>query len=165
MNCQARACILPLLALSFLVFSQSCGLKRTMSFSSPSKGMAVEVWQTPVDNSWHMQLDLTTQKGRLVLYESPNEAFAHFVHVYWSPDEARVGILITGSGLWELAYNTRSGAEIPFIDVREALANSIARTYHLTRQKDPLEWAGSTEAHARFFQLHPEIHVSYGPNQ
>ena len=78
--------------------------------------------------------------------------------------EARVGILITGTGLWELAYDTKTGKEIPFTAIRAALAHSIAVAYHLKEEKDPIEWAGSPEAHEEFFRLHPEIHVSYGPN-
>ena len=164
MNYKKHGWILAALAVPFLALTQSCSLRRTMLFSSPSKRMAVEIWQTPIDNSWHMQVDLTTGKRRFVLYESPNEAFAHFVHVYWSPHEARVGILITGTGLWELAYDTKTGKEIPFTAIQAALAHSIAVAYHLKEENDPIQWAGSPEAHEEFFRLHPEIHVSYGPN-
>ena len=83
MSYKRHGWILGALTVLFSILSQSCGLRRTMSFPSPSKRMAIEIWQTPIDNSWHMQVDLRSGKGRRVLYESPNEAFAYFVHVYW----------------------------------------------------------------------------------
>jgi hypothetical protein len=152
---------MPLL-ISVALFTQGCAYKKTMVFQSPSKRSAVEIWQTAIDNSWHMRVELTTGTKRFRIYQSPNEAFAHFVHVYWAPDETRVGLIATGSGLWELAFDTRAGTPIPFSEIHSEMARSIAETYQLGQQ-DPISWASSTDAAARFFESHPEIHVTYGP--
>jgi hypothetical protein len=125
-----------------------------MVFSSPTKRVAVEIWQTRIESSMGMRM-----------YRSPNEALAYFVHVYWSADETKVGVIATGNGLWELAFDVGTGTPISFSEIRDGLARSIGETYHFVGTHDPVAWASSTEAQSRFFELHPEIHVSYGPRR
>jgi hypothetical protein len=87
-----------------------------------------------------------------------------FVHVYWSPDEARVGILASGLGIWELAFDTKTGKVIPFDQVQNGLVSSIRQSYQLPPNEDPLRWSVLPEAGTAFFKRHPEVHVDYGPN-
>ena len=68
----------------------------------------------------------STRRGRYTSYQSPNEALAYFVHVYWSADESKVGVVATGSGLWELAFDARTGKPTPFIEIRDGMNRSIA---------------------------------------
>ncbi len=136
-----------------------------MVFSSPTKRVAVEIWQTRIESSMGMRIELVSGQRRFVVYRSPNEALAYFVHVYWSADETKVGVIATGNGLWELAFDVGTGTPISFSEIRDGLARSIGETYHLVGTHDPVAWASSTEAQSRFFELHPEIHVSYGPRR
>lgn len=156
-----RGVVVPLF-LAIALTTQGCGYVRTMVFPSPSKRSALEIWQTRIDNSWHMRVERSTNQRRFRVYESPNEAFVYFVHVCWSPDEAKVGVIATGTGLWEMAFDPRTGKPVSFNEIEGEMSRSIAEAYHL-HGRDPIAWASSTEAHAEFFKLHPEIHLTYGP--
>jgi hypothetical protein len=147
-----------LLAVAFI---QGCGLQKAMRFPSPSGKYGIEIWQTRIDNSWGAELVLTTPKRSLVVSRSSREAVIDFVHVYWSPDETRVGIVVTGLIIWHLAVNTRTGAPIPFDAMRSDIAKSISDTYHLPSDKDSISWAGLSEAEFAFLKLHPEIRLTY----
>lgn len=85
----------------------------------------------------------------------------YFVHVYWSPDEAKVGVLTTGFNGWELAFDVASGRRIQFDEIRKDFADSIRKSYQVPASDDPLSWAESAEACEEFFKLHPEIKLSY----
>ena len=135
-----------------------------MAFRSPSGTSAVEIWQTKLDNSLHMRVELVKGTQRRQLYQSPNDAYVRFVHVYWSPDEAKVGILASGLGVWPIAFNINTGSVIPFSEVQDELVKSVRQTYRLPPDEDPLKWSVSPEAGIAFFQRHPEVHVDYGPN-
>ncbi len=132
-----------------------------MDFPSPSGKSAVEMWQTRIDNSFHMRADLVSGARRVALYTSPNDAVVTFVHVYWSPDEAKVGILASGVGIWDLAFDTRTGAAVPFDQIRDSLFNSIRQTYRLSKDEELLRWSSSREGAVACFRRHPEIHVDY----
>ena len=140
----------------FLV--QSCGMQRTMTFPSPSRKAAIEIWQTRWVNSWRARVELVTENRRTVLYTQRHEAFIHFVHVYWSPDETKVGVFVA-YGI--LAANVKTGATIPFDEIRKEFAQSIRDTYRLPPQEDPISWAGLADAQFAFARLHPEIRQTY----
>ena len=147
----------PLLSL----FLQGCGWERTMVFLSPSKRAAVEIWQTRVDNSWGTRAELVTIRGRSVLHENRVEAVVHFVHVYWSPDEAKVGVLVTGMNIWSVAADVDTGKHISFGSIRDDFAQSIRETYRVPLGKDPIRWAALVDGQDAFFKLHPEIRLTY----
>jgi hypothetical protein len=138
-----------------------CGWQHTMTFRSPSRKAAIEIWQKGIDNSWGARVELVTTKGRTVLYRIPSESYIYFVHVYWSPDEAKVGVLGTGHTIFSVACNTATGALIPFEKIREDFGKSIRATYHVPPQEDPIQWAAMADAQVEFSKLHPEIRLSY----
>ncbi len=149
------ALLLVMLALS------GCGWKKTMAFQSPSGGARVEIWQPRIDNSMGLRFELISNGQRKLLYHSPNDAIVYFVHVTWSNNENAVGILATGTGNWQLAFETDTGKPIPFQEIQDAIRQSIAATYSISHSLDPIRWATSTDAHDAFFKLHPEFRVSY----
>lgn len=145
----------------FVAMTVGCGWKSTMEFSSPSKRYLVEILQPRIDNSMAMRVDLVSKNRHLTLYRSPNDAVLNFVHVYWASDEGVVAILAQGTGSWQFAYRTDTGAEVPFESVRNDVSNSITNLYGLESQIDAIRWTMTSEASTRFFGRHPEIHVSY----
>ena len=139
-----------------------CGWQHTMTFRSPSGKRAIEIWQKGIDNSWGARVELVTPTGRTVLDRVPRDSYIYFVHVYWSPDETRVGVVGTGFAYFHLACNTATGTQIPFEHIREEMAQSIRATYHLpAAEDDPIQWAAMSEAGIEFFRRHPEIKVTY----
>ena len=82
-------------------------------------------------------------------------------HVYWSPDEAKVGVLGTGLAIFSVACNTATGTPIPFEKIREDFGKSIRATYYVPPKEDPIQWAAMVDAQVEFFKLHPEIRLSY----
>ena len=114
-----------LVALVVPLVMTGCGWQHTMTFRSPSRRAAVEIWQKGIDNSWGSRVELVTPKGSTVIYRLSTDSFIYFVHVYWSPDETRVGVVGTGYGSFHLARSTVTGAPIPFEQIRDEMANSI----------------------------------------
>jgi len=139
----------------------NCGWQHTMTFRSPSRNASIEIWQKGIDNSWGARVELVTPKGRTVLYRIPRESYISFVHVYWLPDEAKVGVLGTGLAIFSVACNTATGTPIPFEKIREDFGKSIRATYHVPPKEDPIQWAALVDAQVEFFKLHPEIRLSY----
>src|SRR5260370_41178046 len=68
-----------LVLLVLLVSTQACGYRRTMVFPSPTKRVAVEIWQTRIESSMGMRIELVSGHRRFVVYRGPNEARPHFV--------------------------------------------------------------------------------------
>jgi len=132
-----------------------------MSFRSPSGGKAIEIWQTAVDNSWGARVELVAAGKETVLYKVPREALIYFVHVYWSPDEARVGVVVTGFTILHLACDTKTGELIPFAQIQADVGKSLERTYRIPPGEDPIQWAAMADAQIEFFRLHPEVRLSY----
>jgi hypothetical protein len=143
------------------LLAEGCGWQRTMTFRSPSRKAAIEVWQKGIDNSWGARVELVTNRGRTVLYQVRADSFINFFHVYWSPDETNAGILATGAKIFSLACNTKTGALIPFDGIREDFGKSIRAAYHVPPGEDPIQWAAMADAQVEFFKLHPEIRLSY----
>ena len=130
-----------------------------MLFPSPSRAAAIEIWQTRWDNSWRARVELVTEQRRKVLYPELREAFIHFVHIYWSPDETKVGVFVSNGAE---AFNVKTGEQLPFDQIRKEFAQSIRDTYHLPPQEhDPIGWASMSEAQFAFSKLHPEIRLTY----
>ena len=146
---------------SISLLANACGYRHTMTFRSPSGKKSIEVWQTAVDNSWGARVELVSAQRRIVLDEVRREAILYFVHVYWSPDETRVGVLATGFNSVRVGSDTRTGAAIPFGEIREELGKSIEKTYRVPPGEDPIQWAAMADAGSAFFKLHPEIRLSY----
>jgi hypothetical protein len=155
----SRLKVLPVLALCVLL--QSCLWQRTMTFPSPSHRARIEIWQTRLDNHWGTQVRLVSPQRRAVVFENRTEAWVYFVHVYWSSEEARVGVMASGGNIWRLAFDVDSGKEVPFDSIRDEFARSIRQTYRVPPDQDPIQWAAMSEAQGAFFRLHPEIHLSY----
>jgi len=148
-------------AIAILVASaalQGCGWERTMRFQSPSGMSAIEIWQTRFVNTLKARVELVTKQKRIVLYTQQREAWIEFVHVYWSPDEATVGVFAANG---ELAADVKTGRPIPFERIRKEFAQSIRDTYHLPPGEDPIDWAHLYDSQFAFLRLHPEIHLTY----
>lgn len=143
------------------VLLQGCAWQKTMTFPSPSRRAAVEIWQTRFANEWGTRVVLATARGRTTVFENRREAIVYLVHVYWSPDEKEFGILSTGANIWYFACNAETGKQIPFEQIRNPLAQSIKAMYQVPHGKDPISWAASADAQAAFFRLHPEIRLTY----
>lgn len=156
LNSSSRS--LPWLILLALL-SAGCGWQHTMTFRSPSRRSAIEIWQKGIDNSFGARVELVSARGRTLLYQVGGDSFIDFFHVYWSPDETKAGLLATGTKIFSLACDTRTGSEIPFEEIREDFRKSIRETYHVPPGEDPIEWAPMLGA--EFFKLHPEIRLSY----
>jgi len=154
-----------LLVLALAPLFQGCGWQRTMTFPSPSRKEAIEVWQKGIANEYGIRVEFVGGQGRTVLHEKRGEAIIYFVHVAWSQDETRVGILGTGSHIFGVGFDARNRMEIPFETVRADLAQSIAETYNVPMGSDPIEWATSSEAGIAFWKAHPEIRLSYRPGK
>jgi hypothetical protein len=150
------------LTIAFLSLATlSCGLQKTMTFKSPSGSMAIEVWQTRIDNTWGTRIDLLTASGRQKLLDNTREAHVSFVHVYWTPDERIVAVVVTGANQFHIAAATATGVGVPFASVRNQVARSISETYHLPPNVDAIGWSSMADAQAEFFRIHPEIKVTY----
>jgi hypothetical protein len=156
-----RAILVAPIVLLFLLAMLGCGWRRTMQFPSPSGTRTVEVLQTRLDNSWGARVELVTPTERFTLYRLHKEAFVSFVHVYWSPGEAKVAVLATGFAMFNLAVDTRTGEPAAFDDLRQGLAQSIKQAYAVPPGEDPISWAASSQAQLAFRRLHPEIKLSY----
>jgi hypothetical protein len=143
------------------VFTPGCGWQKTMSFPSPSRKAAVEVWQTRFANGQGTKIQLVTANRRTELDSINREALIHFVHVYWSPGEKKVGVLATGLNFSRVAYDLERGKPIPFEQIRKELGQSITETYHVPAGEDPIQWAAMADADIAFFKRHPEIKLTY----
>lgn len=140
------------------LFTHACGWERTMAFPSPSRTSFIEIWQRESGIHPHARVELVTGNRRTVLYTQPTEAFIYFVHVYWSKDETRVGVLATGMVNIDVAANARTGSSIPFDQIRTEFAQSLRDTYNIpSGELDPIAWAAMSEAQHAFSRLHPEI--------
>lgn len=155
-----RSRVLPF-ALLFCMIMQGCGFEKTMTFSSPSGRAAVEVWQSRFDNFQRARVDLIVNHRRTNIYSQSREAGIYFVHVYWSTDEAKVGVVATGFAYFNIAADVTTGQALPFDLIRNDVARSIRAEYQVPNNLDPIKWAAENSAHEEFFNRHPEIHVSY----
>ena len=149
------------LVLLWSVLIQGCGFEKTMTFPSPSRKAAIEIWQYRFENFWGARVELVNARGRTVLDKRDRETGLYFVHVYWSPDETKVGVLATGFNFFHVAFDISAGKSIPFEDIRKDLGRSIQETYHVPHGEDPIGWAALSEAQGEFFKLHPEIRLTY----
>lgn len=131
-----------------------------MVFRSPYGHDDIAIWQKGPDNSWAAKVEVSMDHRRTELI-TVREAFIYFVHVYWSSDGSRVGVLTAGSTPVHVAYDLKLHKNIPFTEIRDEVARSIRTAYHLSDAQDPLRWAESPQASDAFFRLHPEIHVFY----
>src|SRR5882724_12065919 len=85
-----------------------CGWKKAVVFSSPTGRASIEIWQPPIDNSLGTRVELVSANRRTLLFENRRDAVVYFLHVYWSPDETRVGVLATGGNIWYIAFDTKT---------------------------------------------------------
>jgi hypothetical protein len=132
-----------------------------MSFPSPSRNAAIEIWQTRIANERGFQVEFVSDRQKVVLDKITREAIIYLVHVYWSPDEARVGVFASGANFCKVAYDIRARKVIPFAEVQDDMAKSISETYHVPKDEDPIGWASGAMAQSEFFRLHPEIRLTY----
>ena len=132
-----------------------------MTFSSPLRKGAIEIWQTRFANEFGTRVEFVSSQHRTVLYERRGESIIYFVHVSWAPDEMKVGVLATGYAGFGVAFDTKEWKEIPFESIREDLARSIAATYIVPNGDDPIEWAATSDAPIAFLKVHPEVRLSY----
>lgn len=158
-------CLGFLVLLALALIAQGCGWDRTMTFPSPSGKAVVEIWQPPIENSWGVRVDLVRSGGRTLLFEGHRDEFLYFVHVYWSPDETTVGVLVRGLARLDIAYDSVALKQIPFAEIRNDLGDSIKRSYSLPQALDPFDWADTTEGQCAFFARHPEFKVTYYSSQ
>src|SRR6185295_18656307 len=131
------------LILLLIIAAAGCGWHKTMTFASPSRRADVEILQRPIANEFGIKVQFVSGNRRLTLYERRRETLVYFVHVYWSTDETRVGVLGAGTQGFGIALNVRSGKEIPFEQIREEIGASIAKAYNVPQGEDPIEWAPS----------------------
>lgn len=143
------------------LIGQGCGWKRTMRFPSPSGRSAIEVWQTQFANELGTRIRLVTPDRSVFVFENRREAHVYFVHVYWSEDETRAGVIATGANIWQVALDAVTGKQIPFGQIRESFAASLRKTYEVPTGEDPIEWAASADAQNQFFRRHSDIKLSY----
>lgn len=136
-----------------------------MTFASPSHRGAVEIWQTGTANDFGTRVVLVFDERRKVVFENRRDAYVSFVHVYWPADERRVGVLLSGLNYFTLAWDTRSAQPISFDSIRDDFARSIESSYNVPKELDPFKWSGEPQAQDAFFARHPEIHLSYRPNE
>ena len=130
-----------------------------MRFPSPSGRAAVEIWQERFDNSMGSSVELVIPEKRVVLDSLDRETAFYFVHVYWSPDEMKVGILATGSNGVRVAANVKTGKPLAFGEIQKEFDQSLRKTYHVPEwEDDPVTWANNSHM---FFRLHPEIKLTY----
>lgn len=125
-----------------------------MIFPSPSRSAAIEIWRAPRISSWKARLELVTERRRTVLYAQPREALVRFAHVYWSQNEATVGIFAL---IGTLAADVKTGKVIPFAQIQNEFAKSLRETYNIPATEDPIAWAARSPAEDAFAKLHPEI--------
>src|SRR5437588_6305286 len=133
-----------LILLPLVLLCEGC-MKKTTVFSSPSHRATVEIWHSSFDNSWRATADLLTGNGRTTIIESHRDAFLYFVHVYWSTDETKIGIIGRGFARWDVASDATTGKAVPFEAIRGELVHSIAMSYNLPPDVDPMQWTDSSE--------------------
>ena len=85
----------------------------------------------------------------------------YFVHVYWSPDEKKVGVLATGLNIWNIAWDLTLDRGIPFDSIKPDVRRSIEESYRVPSGEDAILWAASSDAQSAFFRLHPDIKSTY----
>jgi hypothetical protein len=161
LNCGRHSQVSLIVVLALAVLGQSCGWQKTMRFPSPSGKAAIEIWQTRIDNSWGFRAELISPRGRTALFDRRRDTFVYFVHVYWSSDETKVGIVTRGFCRYEGAFDAVTNQQITFEQIRKDLTESIRTTYEVPQGVDPVNWADTSEAHTAFFRLHPEIQLTY----
>jgi hypothetical protein len=154
---------LPAAAALFLTLLMAgCGYDRTMRFPSPSGQSEFEVWQRSIANEFGARFAVVTRGSRtFVGNESEGDNIIYFVHVYWTPDESKVGVFGAGAQRWNRAFEVQSGKEIPFDEIRQGMANSIRTEYLVPKDADPFGWA---QAHPHeFLRHHKDVDLTYSP--
>jgi hypothetical protein len=136
---------------ALLLFAQGCGYERSAVFASPSGLAVIEVLKPRRPNS-RLAIVLATKSSKREIYRTSGETFFSFADVYWSPDEAVVGVVITGTNLFTLAFDVHSGKIIPFDSVRPQIAAAIRKHYKLPPDIDPIRWTWSGEAQNQFIE-------------
>src|SRR5436305_526697 len=96
------------LILRLIIAAAGCGWHETMRFASPSRRAAVEIFQRPIANEFGIKVQFVSGNRRFTLYERRRETLVYFVHVYWSSDETRVGVLGTGIQGFGIGLNVKS---------------------------------------------------------
>lgn len=139
----------------------SCLSKKTLEFVSPSGRNTVELWQARFDESWDARVDLISRSKRTTIYKLPREAFATFVHVYWSPDESRVSVIGASYRGFAVAVDTSSGRKVPFELVERAAADSLRAVYNIAPGQDPIAWTTTDEASDAFRRRYPKFRPYY----
>jgi hypothetical protein len=133
-----------------------------MKFESPSRVASIELWQPAHLNGNEAGIDLVKGGKAIRLFTAKQEGLVYFMHVYWSPDESKVGVVGTGTVIFHLAYDLTNGRAIPFELIRKELAASIAESYSLpSDEADPIQWAAHHHAMLQFRKKYPEFHTTY----
>ena len=124
---RSRRWLFTVVALASLC-APSCGWQTTMNFRSPSGKSSIEIWQRRVISSAGARVELITAGRRVTLQTADRDTSIYLVHVYWAPDESKVGVVVTGLVFLEVAADLKTGATIPFELIREDAAKSIRKT-------------------------------------
>ena len=148
--------------LLLVLLMAGCGYDRTMRFPSPSGRAEVEIWQRSIANEFGARFAVVTRGVRtFVGDESEGDNIIYFVHVYWTPDESKVGIYGAGFQRWNRAFEVKSGKEIQFEEIKQGMADSIRAEYSVPKDVDPFYWA-QTHPH-EFFRHHKDVDLTYSP--
>ena len=139
-----------------LLCAQSCGWNNTMTFHSPSRRARIEIWQRRVLSDKGARFELINEGRRTVLETVDRDTIIQFVHVYWTPDESKVAVVVAGLMILHLAANVKTGSPLPFESIRQQVAKSITETYHVPAGEDPIQWAHS-DGQDEFMKRHPEM--------
>ncbi len=134
-----------------------CGYHRTMYFNAPSAQRSIEVSKSGVSDELGARFELVAKGRRVLVYEIIQEAYIHFVHVYWNTDESVVAVVSRGYDRINFAWDIKADVPIPFDQVSRAVAQSLASAYQLDPTVDALEWASSDEARERFIDKYPHF--------
>jgi hypothetical protein len=148
----------PLSFTVFLLVMTGCGWQDSASLVSPSGKIKISVGRgySPMAR---IEVELSNNDGIHLVYRSPGEAFFQFFDAYWSDDEKTVGVVIAGTGLWNLAFSTIDGREVSFDQVRPQMESAIRKDYRVPANvSDAIQWTYSTDAQNQFRAKHTDRH-------
>src|SRR5258708_4793095 len=137
--------------LAAIVLMQGCGWKERVTFPSPSGKAEIEILQPRVFED-RAKIDLKRGRTTTEVFRSQGEAIIYFVDVYWTPGEKIVGVVITGSNFFRLAFDVSTGKQVPFETVRRQMIDHILANYNVPERdrKDPISWSNSPNAKEQF---------------
>ena len=132
-----------------------------MRFLSPSGRYTVEVLQTRIANEYGFGAILRSNRASYQLCDIRREAIIYFVHVAWSQNESRVGIVASGVNHCQTGFDLESSQLIQFSKVQDIVAASIRSQYSVPSEQNAIDWAMGSAAGIAFKKAHPEIQLTY----